>query len=98
MEVLDRKFKFTAVSNKTGNVYTEKDAIVFLAKDSLLPNLLDHYVELCAQANVDERQMLGVKLLKDRVLTWQRKNVKKVHKPDVEQGKEEKKVCKANTQ
>jgi hypothetical protein len=98
MEALDRKFKFTAISVKSGKKYTEKNAIVFIAKDSLLPNLLDHYVELCAQANVDERQMLGVKLLKDRTVAWQRKNIKKVHKPDVEQGKEEKRVCKANTQ
>lgn len=96
MEALDRKFKFTAVSNKSGKTYTEKDAIIFLAKDSLLPNLLDHYVGLCSQAGVDERQMLGVKLLKDRVLTWQRKNIKKVHKPDIESGKEEKRVCKPN--
>lgn len=96
MEIIDRKFKFKAVSNKSGKKYNEKNAIVFLLKDALLPDLLDKYMELCAKANVDERQIMGVSLLKDRVLKWQRKNQKLVHIPDVEPGKEEKRVCKAN--
>jgi len=96
MEVIDRKFKFTAVSNKSGTKYTEKNAIVFLVKDSLLPNLLDKYIELCSQAQVDERQLLGMQLLKDRVMQWQRKYPKKVKRPDVDEGREEKRVCKAN--
>ena len=96
MEVIDRKFKFRAVSNKSGKIYTEKNALVFLLKDALLPSLLDKYMELCASKNVDERQIMGVSLLKDRVLAWQRKNEKKVHVPDVEKGKEEKRVCKPN--
>lgn len=96
MEVIDRKFKFKAISNKSGKVYTEKNALVFLIKDALLPDLLDKYKELCIHANVDDRQIRGVELLKDRVLAWQRKNEKKVHYPDIEQGKEEKRVCKPN--
>lgn len=96
MEVIDRKFKFKAVSNKSGKVYTEKNALVFLLKDALLPDLLDAYIGLCGRAQVDERQLLGMQLLKDRVLAWQRKNQKKVHMPDVEAGKEEKRVCKPN--
>lgn len=96
MEVIDRKFKFTAMSNKSGKKYTEKNALVFLLKDALLPDLLDKYMELCAARNVDERQIMGVSLLKDRVLAWQRKNEKKVKLPDIEVGKEEKRVCKLN--
>lgn len=95
-EVIDRKFKFSAVSIRSGKTYTEKDAMVFLIKDALLPDLLDAYIGLCAKAQVDERQLRGVQLLKDRVMTWQRKNEKKVHKPDVEEGKEEKRICKPN--
>lgn len=95
-EVIDRKFRFTAVSIQTGKKYTEKNALVFLLKDSLLPNLLDAYIGLCAQAQVDERQLKGVQLLKDRVMKWQRENMKKVHMPDVQEGVEEKRVCKAN--
>lgn len=96
MEVIDRKFKFKAVSNKSGKTYTEKNALVFLLKDALLPDLLDKYMELCAKYKVDERQIMGVSLLKDRVLAWQRKNEKQVHIPDVAIGKEEKRVCKPN--
>jgi len=95
-EVIDRKFKFTAISNKSGKKYTQNNAIVFLLKDSLLPNMLDNYIGLCGQAGVDQRQLRGVQLLKDRVLAWQRKNIKKVHMPDVEEGAEEKRVCKPN--
>ena len=96
MECIDRKFKFTAISNKSGRKYTEKNALVFLVKDSLLPNMLDKYIELCGQAQVDERQLLGMQLLKDRVMEYQRKYPKKVKKPDVAEGREEKRVCKAN--
>jgi hypothetical protein len=96
MECIDRKFKFTAISNKSGKKYTEKNALVFLVKDSLLPNLLDKYIELCSQAQVDERQLKGMQLLKDRVLAWQRNNPNKVHKPDVTIGIEERRICKAN--
>lgn len=96
MEAIDRKFSFTAVSVKSGKTYTQKDAIVFLAKDELLPDLLDKYWELCVQRQVDPRQIEGVQLLKDRVLKFQRVNIKKVKLPDVEKGKEEKKICKPN--
>jgi hypothetical protein len=96
METIDRKFKFTAISNKSGKKYTEKNALVFLLKDALLPDLLDKYIQLCAAKNVDKRQIMGVSLLKDRVLAWQRKNEKKVHIPDVDEGREEKRVCKPN--
>lgn len=95
-EVIDRKFTFKAVSNKTGKVYTERNAMVFLIKDALLPDLLDYYIKLCAGRGVGSAQNTGVALLKDRVLNWQRKNIKKVKLPDVEEGKEEKRVCKPN--
>lgn len=95
-EVIDRKFKFKAVSNKSGKVYTERDGVLFLVKDKLLPRLLGKYKELCAQEGADERQILGLDLLIDRVMKWQRKNEKKVHMPDVEPGKEEKRICKPN--
>ena len=96
MERIDRKFKFVAVSEKSGKKYTQANAIVFLVKDALLPDLLDKYLGLCSKAGVDQRQMTGVLLLKERVLAWQRKHETKVHIPDVQIGKEELRVCKAN--
>jgi len=57
---------------------------------------LDKYYGLLVQHHADERQLEGIRLLKDRVLMWQRANEKKVKLPDVEAGKEEKRVCKPN--
>jgi hypothetical protein len=96
MQMLDRKFKIKAVSNKSGKLYTHENAILFLGKDKLLPDLLDAYIELCSKYGVDKAQLLGVQLLKDRVMSYQRANIKKVHLPDVAEGEEEKRVCKLN--
>lgn len=96
MGIIDRKFQIAAKSLRSRKSYTQANAVLFLAKDELLPKLLDEYHRLCAEAKVDERQLLAVSLLKERVIAWQRKNIKKVHLPDVEAGKEEKRVCKVN--
>lgn len=96
MEAIDRKFRIAATSLKSGKGYSQSNAVLFLATDALLPDLLDKYYELCASRGVDARQLRGVELLKERVIAWQRKNTKKVHVPDVEEGKEEKRVCKDN--
>ena len=98
MERIDRKFKFVAVSEKSGKKYTQNNAVLFLVKDALLPDLLDKYSELCLKAKVDERQLKGITLLKARVLAYQRRMYGKyiVKLPDVEIGKEESRVCKEN--
>jgi len=96
MECIDRKFKTSATSLKSGKEYTQADSVVFLAKDALLPDMLDMYYAMSKAKGVDARQLLGIALLKERVVAWQRKNIKHVHLPDVEEGKEEKRVCKDN--
>jgi hypothetical protein len=96
MAVIDRKFKINAISLKSGKKYTENNAILFLLKDKNLPAMLVKYKELCVQGGADERQILGLDLLMDRVMEWQRANEKKVKLADIEQGKEEKRVCKPN--
>lgn len=96
MEIIDRKFKFSAESLHTGKKYSQKDAVVFLAKDALLPDVLDFYEKKAIEMGTDARQITGIALLKERVLAWQRKNIKKVHLPDVDAGKEEKRVCRPN--
>ena len=96
MEAIDRKFKIEAVSLKSGKKYTQANGVLFLVKDALLPDLLDKYYALTVEKGADERQLLGIQLLKERVVTWQRMHIKQVHVPDVEVGKEEKRVCKDN--
>lgn len=94
--VIDKKFTFVATSIKSGNEYTERNAMIFLLKDALLPDLLDHYINLCVKNKVGTPQIKGIELLKERVLNWQRKHIKKVKLPDVGEGKEEKYICKPN--
>ena len=96
MECIDRKYRFKAVSVASGKQHTQSDAVLFLAKDKLLPALLDKYIELCRDNGVGDTQIKGVELLMDRVLTYQLRNINKVRLPDVGDGKEEKRVCKAN--
>jgi hypothetical protein len=96
MAMIDRKFKIKAISNKSGKIYTENNAILFLLKDKNLPAMLVRYKELCVQSGADERQILGLDLLYDRVMKWQRKNDKKVHLADIDPGEEERRVCKPN--
>jgi len=96
MEIIDRKYRFEAVSISSGRKHSEKDAMIFLAEDKLLPEVLDFYAELCVRYNVDRRQLEGVKLVKERVLKYQEKHANKVDLPDVKEGKEYKRVCKPN--
>ena len=95
-EVIDRKFTFKATSVKSGKHYTEENAVLFLAKDEILPELLEEYYKICVRRRVDPRQIQGVGLLKMRVIHYQDKNKEIVHLPDVEEGKEEKRICKPN--
>jgi hypothetical protein len=96
MEAIDRKYRFKAVSLASKREHTHADAVLFLAKDQLLPALLEKYIELCRDNGVADSQIKGVTLLKERVLTFQRRNINKVQLPDVGDGKEEKRVCKPN--
>jgi hypothetical protein len=96
MEAIDRKFKIAAVSLKSNKKYTQANAVLFLAKDALLPELLDHYYQLAFAKGADDRQLVGIMLLKERVVAWQATHAKQVHVPDVDEGKEEKRVCKPN--
>jgi hypothetical protein len=96
MECIDRKYRFKAVSLASKRTHTHADAVLFLAKDQLLPALLEKYIELCRDNGVADSQIKGVMLLKERVLTFQRRNINKVQLPDVGDGKEEKRVCKPN--
>lgn len=96
MEAIDRKYRFKAVSVASKRTHTQSDAVLFLAKDKLLPALLDSYIRLCVESGVDDKQTQGVVLLRERVMTYQRRNINKVRLPDVGDGKEAKRVLKPN--
>lgn len=96
MEAIDRKYRFKAVSVASGRQHSQADGVLFLAKDKLLPALLDSYIRLCVESGVDDKQTQGVVLLRERVMTYQRRNINKVRLPDVGDGKEAKRVLKPN--
>lgn len=71
MRVIDRKFRFIAVNPANGKIYTEKAAMVFVAKDAaLLPTLRAYYHE-CKLLGCDENHMESIRLLLGRVVSFQ---------------------------
>ncbi len=95
MEDLDRKFIFRATKTKDATSVTQKEAIIFLAKDNLLVPTLTYYKELCEKSGVSDVQIKGVELLINRIINWRKSNPNKLKDPDV--GKVEAEyVCKPN--
>ena len=96
MEAIDRKFKFIAVHTTKKTIFTEDDAVLFLAKDAALPATLKFYHQECRGMGADPKQLEGIKLLIDRVDQYQRMNPKRVKVPDVDDGPEAAVVLKPN--
>jgi len=48
--MIDYKFKFVATNPCKMNVFTEDNAIVFLAKDAAVPKMLVAYYDECENA------------------------------------------------
>jgi len=96
MEVIDRKFRFNAISSEHANFYTEREGVLFLAKDKLLPATLRFYRDLCASSGVDGRQLLGVDLLIQRVEKYQKENPAQLKFPDVDSGERGEEIIRPN--
>lgn len=88
METIDRKFKFLAVNPGNGNIFTDKEGVVFLAKDDCFLPTLKFYLEECIRQEASVAQITGVNLLIDRVTRWRLENLKRCKTPDVASGKE----------
>ena len=71
MEVIDRKFKFVATNPCKGSVYTEENAIVFLAKDKAVPEMLSFYSGICKSLGCGEEHLESIRLLRERVNDFQ---------------------------
>jgi hypothetical protein len=70
-EIIDRKFLFLAINPFNRHMYTEKNAMVFCAKDKALPATLNFYREECKRIGAGEDHILSVGLLLDRVMEYQ---------------------------
>ena len=83
MEDLDRKFVFRATKTKDATTVTQKEAIIFLAKDNLLVPTLEFYKALCIRDGVSDVQTKGVGLLIDRIVKWRKANPAILDDPDI---------------
>lgn len=100
MERLDRKFHISATHVTRGAHYTDKEAVLFLAKDNLFLPLLYFYLLLCVLLvplfQVKWLQVKGVWLLIGRVRNYRNQNQKILKYPDIYEGNESKAVLRPN--
>lgn len=96
MEQVDRKFLIEAEHITKGIKHTERDAVLFLAKDNAFPATLRFYRQECERLGADVSQLLSVDLLIDRVDTWRRLNPDQCKVPDVDYGEEYGIQCRPN--
>lgn len=94
MGIIDRKFKIVATQAITKAKHTEKDSVLFLAKDKALPATLGFYKEECQRLGAAPDQILGIEKLMERVNDFQVKYSKKVKVADIAPGKEAKRLLK----
>lgn len=95
MEDLDRKFIFRAVKTKDLTVVSQREGIIFLAKDDALLPTLNFYREECELRGASKEQIAGIRLLYERVRNWRIANPDKLKVPDVTED-EALNVCKLN--
>lgn len=70
-EIIDRKFKFLAVNPCNGKTYTEKNAVIFCAKDkAFIPALLAYHAE-CVKIGCETEHLKSVSMLITRVANYQ---------------------------
>ena len=71
MNVIDRKFVFTAVNPVNGKKYDPTNAIVFCAKDVCLVPALQAYAQACIENRANVEHIQSISLLIDRVQEFQ---------------------------
>ena len=69
--VIDRKFEFLARNPVTGKVYTERNAMVFCAKDSAVPAMIAKYIKTCKAQGCDDNHTGSMNLALARVAAFQ---------------------------
>lgn len=80
--MIDRKYKILAVNPCSGNVHTEEDSVLFLAKDLALLPALEVYIEECEMLGCEDTHIDSLHLLRKRLEDYQRNIESKV--PDTD--------------
>ena len=65
-----------------GTTVPKEEWIVFRAKDKFVPEMLDHYIELCEKGGAGQFHVEGMKEIKERVLKYQEDNPNLCKVPD----------------
>jgi len=81
---LDGKFHGWVMRKRDGQV--ERDFVVFVPRDKLLPELLRHYRLLCEAAGANALHLEAIDQLRVRVMKWQQDHPKEVKIPDTSPG------------
>ncbi len=76
--MIDTKYKFIGFNPISGNVHTQDDAVMFLAKDRAFLLALPTYIEKLIVLGADERQIAGVRDMLVRVTEYQNNVASKV--------------------
>ena len=71
MKTIDRKFVFTAVNPVNRHIYSEKDAIVFCAKDMAVIPMLKAYRDECVALGCNREHIVSIDMLIGRVEEFQ---------------------------
>ena len=71
-EIIDRKFRILAVNPCTHKIYTERNSVLFVAKDKALPAALSAYRDECVRIKANPEHIKSVDLLIERVATFQK--------------------------
>ncbi len=83
-ENIDRKYTINAVNPCSGNVHTEKDSVLFLAKDkAFLEGGLPGYRAKCIEMGANPAHIESIDLLIDRVRSFQESIEAKVPDTDL---------------
>ncbi len=78
MENIDNKYTIIAVNRETGKVCTDRNSILFRAKDLALLPTLKTYLAECIRLECTPEHISGIKNLMDRVFEYQQNNPVKI--------------------
>lgn len=68
---IDTKFVFAAVSREHGHSHSHHDALIFLAHDIALPEILRAYKKAAKKRGASANQLAQIDSLTERVIAWQ---------------------------
>ena len=63
--------KYGRVTTEHGTIGDDEPVFIFRAQDALLPEVLDHYLDLCRDADAPVKHIGGIIDARAKVVRWQ---------------------------